>query len=97
LLGIDLPVHTELHLKATIKDTLGVVGREAPLLIWSDPQSLPWEEAERVALAEDNETRWLTESFPAGVHVRPEVQAKARPFDALGLQNQGDGPSLRPN
>ncbi len=31
LLGIDLPVHTELHLKASIKDSLGVVGREAPL------------------------------------------------------------------
>jgi glycine/D-amino acid oxidase-like deaminating enzyme len=72
LLGIDLPVHTELHLKAAIKDTLGVVGRESPLLIWADPQLLPWEEAERAALAEDSETRWLTESFPAGVHVRPE-------------------------
>lgn len=72
LLGIDLPVHTELHLKAAIKDTLGVVGREAPLLIWTDPQSLPWEEEEREALAEDDETRWLTESFPSGVHTRPE-------------------------
>ena len=45
LLGIDLPVHTELHLKAAIKDPLGVVGRDAPLLIWMDPQPLPWQEA----------------------------------------------------
>ncbi len=72
LLGVDLPVHTELHLKAALKDSLGVVGRAAPLLIWTDPQSLPWEEAERLALAEDQQTRWLTESFPSGVHVRPE-------------------------
>lgn len=72
LLGIDLPVHTELHLKAAMKDPLGVVGREAPLLIWTDPQSLPWEEEERAALAEDDETRWLTQSFPSGVHTRPE-------------------------
>src|SRR5215213_3554047 len=72
LLGVDLPVHTELHLKAAIKDPLGVVGREAPLLIWTDPQSLPWEDEEREALAEDDETRWLTESFPSGVHTRPE-------------------------
>ena len=72
LLGIDLPVHTELHLKAAVKDPLGVVGREAPLLIWTDPQSLPWEVEEREALAEDEKTRWLTESFPAGVHTRPE-------------------------
>jgi len=72
LLGVDLPVHTELHRKAAIKDPLGVVGRDAPLLIWTDPQSLPWEEEERAALAEDDETRWLTESFPAGLHIRPE-------------------------
>ena len=72
LLGIDLPVHTELHLKAAIKDQLGVVGREAPLLVWTDPQSLPWEDEEREALAEDDEARWLTESFPSGVHTRPE-------------------------
>lgn len=72
LLGIDLPVHTELHLKAAIKDHLGVVGRDAPLLIWTDPQSLPWEAEEREVLAEDDETRWLTELFPSGVHTRPE-------------------------
>ena len=72
LLGVDLPVHTELHLKVAIKDPLGVVGRDAPLLIWNDSQHLPWEEEEREALAEDNSTRWLTERFPPGVHTRPE-------------------------
>ena len=72
LLGIDLPVHTELHLKAAVKDPLGVVGRDAPLLIWMDSQPLPWQEDERQALAEDDETRWLTEPFPSGVHTRPE-------------------------
>jgi glycine/D-amino acid oxidase-like deaminating enzyme len=72
LLGVDLPIHTELHLKAVIKDSLGVVGREAPLLIWNDAQILPWEDDEREALAGDEETRWLTELFPSGVHTRPE-------------------------
>ena len=72
LLGVDLPVHTELHLKAAIKDPLCVVGRDAPLLIWSDAQYLAWEPEEREALAEDDETRWLTEIFPPGVHTRPE-------------------------
>lgn len=72
LAGIDLPVHTELHLKAVIKDALGVVGREAPLLIWNDAQTLPWSEEEREALAENDETRWLTGTFPPGVHTRPE-------------------------
>jgi glycine/D-amino acid oxidase-like deaminating enzyme len=72
LLGVDLPVHTELHLKAAIKDPLGAVGRQAPLLIWTDPQALPWEEAEHEALAEEDETRWLTQPFPPGAHTRPE-------------------------
>src|SRR5215212_3263748 len=72
LLDVDLPVYTELHLKAAIKDPLCVVGRDAPLLIWNDAQHLPWESAEREALAEDDETRWLTEAFPSGVHTRPE-------------------------
>lgn len=72
LAGVDLPVYTELHLKAVFKDVLGVVGRDAPLLIWNDDQTLPWEEYEREALAEDDETRWLTENFPPGVHTRPE-------------------------
>jgi len=72
LLNIDLPVYTELHLKAVIKDALGVVERNAPLLIWNDAQKLPWNDEELNALAEDDETRWLTEVFPSGVHTRPE-------------------------
>ncbi|HLO14946.1 MAG TPA: FAD-binding oxidoreductase [Anaerolineales bacterium] len=72
LLDVELPIYSELHLKAAIKDSLGVVGRSAPLLIWNDPQVLPWEEEERAALAEEDELRWLTESFPAYVHTRPE-------------------------
>jgi len=72
LLGVDIPVITELHLKAAVRDTLGVVGREAPLLIWNDPQRLPWIDEEREYLAQDPETAWLTEPFPAGAHTRPE-------------------------
>jgi glycine/D-amino acid oxidase-like deaminating enzyme len=72
LLGIDIPVYTELHLKASIKDPLGVVRRDAPLLIWSDEQHLPWEPDEREVLSEDEATRWLTEPFPSGVHIRPD-------------------------
>lgn len=72
LLNMDIPVHTELHLKMAIRDPLGVVGRDAPLLIWDDEQHLPWEKNERAALSEDPSTRWLTEKFPAGAHTRPE-------------------------
>jgi glycine/D-amino acid oxidase-like deaminating enzyme len=72
LLGVDLPVFTELHLKAAIRDPLGALGRNAPLLIWNDAQTLPWEDNERQTLASEHETRWLTETFPPGVHTRPE-------------------------
>jgi glycine/D-amino acid oxidase-like deaminating enzyme len=72
LAGVDLPVHTELHLKVAFKDTLGIIDRAAPLLIWDDPQLLPWEPDERKALAADDSTRWLTEPFPSGAHTRPE-------------------------
>jgi glycine/D-amino acid oxidase-like deaminating enzyme len=72
LLGVEIPVHTELHLKAAIRDSLAVVGRDAPLLIWNDPQSLPWTDEERALLSEDPETAWLAGPFPAGVHTRPE-------------------------
>lgn len=72
MIGVDIPVVTELHLKAAIRDTLGVIGRDAPLLIWNDPQTLPWSDDERAFLAEDPDTAWLTEPFPAGAHTRPE-------------------------
>jgi sarcosine oxidase, subunit beta len=78
LLGVDLPVYTELHLKAAIRDSLGVVKRDAPLLIWNDTQHLPWEPEEREALLEDEATRWMTESFPSGVHTRPEGSGESQ-------------------
>ena len=72
LMDIELPVRTELHLKVSFNDQLRVIDRNAPLLIWDDPQSLPWEPEERDALQSEPETRWLTESFASGAHVRPE-------------------------
>jgi glycine/D-amino acid oxidase-like deaminating enzyme len=78
LLGLDLPVYTELHLKAALNDPLQVVPRDAPLLIWDDVQSLPWSADERESLANDDETHWLTGQFPAGAHTRPEGSGESR-------------------
>ena len=72
LCQFDIPVTTELHLKVALKDKLKAVPRDAPLLIWDDPQFLDWSEEESISLASDPETRWLTESFPSGAHTRPE-------------------------
>jgi glycine/D-amino acid oxidase-like deaminating enzyme len=72
LLGVELPIFSERHLKLNFSDSLNVIPREAPLLIWDDAQRVNWEADERAALAEDPETRWVTETFPAGVHTRPD-------------------------
>ncbi len=81
MLGVELPVFTELHGKIALRDERRIVPREAPLLIWDDPLHLPWTDAERRELAARPETRWLLDSFPAGVHVRPREEGGAsRPW-----------------
>jgi sarcosine oxidase, subunit beta len=72
MLGLQLPVFTELHLKAAFRDISGVIPRQAPLLIWTDAQYLPWSQEEKAFLAQDPETRWLLDEFPPGAHTRPE-------------------------
>ncbi len=72
MLEVEIPVTHELHLKIALKDHLGIVPRAAPLMIWTDPQYLPWTADERADLAASAETRWLLEEMPGGVHLRPE-------------------------
>jgi glycine/D-amino acid oxidase-like deaminating enzyme len=72
MVGVELPVFSELHLKMAFTDHLGAVPRNASLLIWTDPISLPWSEEERTMLADSEETRRLLEELPSGVHTRPE-------------------------
>ena len=72
LLGVDLPVFCERHAKVAFHDTHGVVPREAPMMIWTDPVRLPWDDDEREELAEAESHRHLLEEMPAGVHGRPE-------------------------
>jgi len=72
MIDVELPVFNELHGKISFDDYLGVVPRSAPLMIWNDPVQLLWTEEERQELAADKETHWLLQTFPAGVHFRPE-------------------------
>ncbi len=72
MIGVDLPVFFERHVKIALNDHLGAVPRELPLLISVDPVRLPWSEEERASLAESAETSWLLDEFPTGVHARPE-------------------------
>jgi glycine/D-amino acid oxidase-like deaminating enzyme len=72
LLGVELPLFCERHGKVAFSDTLGVIPRDAPMLICTDPVWLPWSDEERAELATSPEHRYLLEEFPAGVHGRPE-------------------------
>jgi len=72
MIGVDLPIICEPHLKVMFNDPLHVIPRDMGLFIWNDPVILPWSEEEKDALAEDEETRWLVNEMPAGVHGRPE-------------------------
>jgi sarcosine oxidase subunit beta len=72
MLGIDLPVYHELHLKLAIKDAFGVLSRHAPLVIWNDPQLLKWTDEEQSLLAEEPHASKLSGLLPSGIHTRPE-------------------------
>jgi glycine/D-amino acid oxidase-like deaminating enzyme len=77
-IGLDLPIFAERHYKISLPDTEGAVPRTAPMVIWLDEQRLPWSDEEREALAADASTRRLTETFPSGVHVRPDGGGASR-------------------
>jgi glycine/D-amino acid oxidase-like deaminating enzyme len=83
LLGAEIPVYNELHLKASFEDAQGVLPREAPLVICADPQTLEWSDEERDFLAEDPQTARLLTELPAGAHTRPEGSAAAQSVLAL--------------
>jgi glycine/D-amino acid oxidase-like deaminating enzyme len=72
MIGVDLPVFNELHGKIAFNDPAGVISRDAPLMIWTDPLILPWTEEERKELSAHESSRWLLHEFPGGVHFRPE-------------------------
>ncbi len=72
LCGVDLPLFSELHLKVAFEDHHGAVDRNTGLVILDDGQTLAWPEDVRAELAASDETRWMTEPLPAGIHLRPE-------------------------
>jgi glycine/D-amino acid oxidase-like deaminating enzyme len=72
LMDVDIPVYNELHLKAAFDEHLKVVPRDAPMVIFADEQELEWDEDERQMVLDDEDTHWLTQLLPSGVHTRPE-------------------------
>lgn len=78
LLGVELPIYSQLHLKAAIDDSLGAVARDAPMIIAADPLGLGWDDDERAALLEDPATAWMAGLLSAGAHCRPEGEGGSR-------------------
>lgn len=69
--GVDLPLFSELHLKVAFKDHFGVIPRDAPMTIWSDPQTIDWSAEERDGLKKAGRDE-LLEEMPVYCHFRPE-------------------------
>jgi len=86
-LGLELPVFSERHLKITMTDSIGVVDRNAPLLIYNDPQFIPWAEEEITFFQEDTSFNWLLNKFPPGAHTRPEGAGNSKSIIMLWEYN----------
>ncbi len=69
--GVELPVFSEVHLKTSFRDHLGVIPRDAPMFIWCDPQHIDWSPEETEALVEAGRPE-LTRELPIFCHGRPE-------------------------
>lgn len=72
MMGVELPLSNELHLKAALPDSQQTLPRHAPLVILSDPQRLTWSDEERYALESDPDCHYLLDELPPGLHTRPE-------------------------
>ena len=83
MLGLDIPVFMELHAKVTVEDTDGILPADAPMMIWTDPIELAWDNEERRRLSVRPDTRYLTEPFPSGLHIRPRYRDGKQTF--LGI------------
>jgi len=72
MLGVELPVFSERHLKLAFADRLGAIPRDTPMLINTDRVRIAWTEEERELLTEEPESVHLLGELPAGAHLRPE-------------------------
>lgn len=71
MLGIEIPVTSEIHHKIAFKDSAGAVPRSAPMTIWTDPQTLAWSATEVEGLLAAGRQDLVGEMPPA-CHGRPE-------------------------
>ena len=71
MLGVEMPVYSEVHIKVAFRDHRRIIPRDSPMVIWSDPQDLTWSDEEAKLLREEGRAD-LLETMPAACHYRPE-------------------------
>ena len=96
LVGVELPLVHELHLKVTFDDDRRAIARELPRVCWNDPVRIDWTAEERAGLADDPAGRGLLDEVPAGVHFRPEGGADGTRLLLLWTYDAKPGPRLYP-
>lgn len=82
MVGVDLPLQSEVHLKVAYRDHRRIVPRDAPMVIWSDRQQIDWTAEEREALFEEGRADLVGE-MPVFCHGRPEGGSESNYFLAL--------------
>jgi sarcosine oxidase, subunit beta len=71
LVGLELPLSSEVHLKVAFRDHRQLIPRDAPMVIWADTQTIDWTDEERAALREAGRDD-LLDTMPVYCHGRPE-------------------------
>ena len=71
-LDVELPLSHVAQRKFVMPDPLGVVPRDMPFTINADPVDLDLSDDERADAALNPDLRWLLETLPAGLHIKPE-------------------------
>ena len=77
LLGVDLPVTAELHMKVSLEDRERVLPRDLPITVSLDRVYLDWSQEERELLGESEETTWLLAELPEMAIARAEGGAES--------------------
>jgi glycine/D-amino acid oxidase-like deaminating enzyme len=57
-----------------------VIPRDMPLVIWNDPVQLSWSQEEKEFLEESEDTRWMLNEMPVGIHGRAEGTGDSESF-----------------
>ena len=78
MMGELLPVHSEAHHKVGFRDTLGVIPRNAGLLIWNDTQRVAWSSEERVDTSPRKVATICSTKCPLLAMVDPKVASDRR-------------------